>query len=142
MTTLLRWMPGRDFINFHDEVSRVLDGAVAAPRPSTFSPAVDIEETQDEFVLRADVPGVAQKDVKVSLNGDTLTIRGERATQLQDRRMHRVERVSGTFERNFTLTVPVSADRISALYRDGVLEVHVPKAEEARVREIEIKVAS
>jgi HSP20 family protein len=103
---------------------------------------VDIEETPDAFVLRADLPGMSQKDVKVVLTGDVLTLRGERKreTTKSEGTCHRCERVHGAFERTFTLTSPVRADQVKATYRDGVLEVLVPKAEEARVREIEVQV--
>jgi HSP20 family protein len=112
--------------------------------PDAFFPAVDIEEVGDEFILRADLPGVSQKDVKVSLMGETLTIRGERKqeTSKADATAVRFERLYGTFERTFTLGVPVRNDKVRALYRDGVLEIHVPKAEEAKLKEIEVQVAS
>ena len=93
-------------------------------------------------MVRVDLPGVDQKDVKVSVVGDTLTIRGERkqdATQSEGN-LHRVERVYGSFERTFTLGTSVRNDAVRATYRGGVLEVHVPKAEEAQAREIEIQV--
>jgi HSP20 family protein len=109
-----------------------------------FTPAVDIEETADEFVIKADLPGVAQKDVKVNLMGDTLTIRGERRqeSEKKDGSTHRTERIYGSFERTFRLGTPVRNDKVKAQYRDGVLEVRVPKAEEAKLREVEVEVAS
>ena len=109
-----------------------------------FTPAVDIEETADEFVFKADLPGMSQKDVKVNLMGDTLTIRGERKQESERKEgsMHRTERIHGSFERSFRLGVPVRNDSVKAQYHDGVLEVHVPKAEEAKLREIEVQVAS
>jgi HSP20 family protein len=139
--------PVRDL--FGDEINRLLDGFLTrsplrgdiAP---AFTPAVDIEETADEFVLKVDLPGMSQKDVKVSLTGDILTIRGERKPESdqKDGGVHRVERVYGSFERSFRLGTPVRNDKVKAQYRDGVLEIHVPKAEEAKVREIEVQVAS
>ncbi len=148
--TLIRWSPlspQRELSSLRDEFDRVfenaLTGRVARPEATVFVPSVDIEETSEEFVLRADLPGVPQKDVKVSLMGDTLTIRGERRLENDKRNggMHRTERAYGTFERSFTLGASVRSDKVSAKYRDGVLEIHVPKAEEARVREIEVQVA-
>lgn len=149
---LIRWsaQPARELARLQDEMDHVFEGLWGNGRlprrfegEALFMPAVDIEETAEEFVLRADLPGVSQKDVKVTLIGDTLTIRGERRQQSErkEANLHRVERVSGTFERSFTLGSPVSSDKIKAIYRDGVLEVHVPKAEEAKVREIEVQVA-
>ena len=147
---LVRWSPGyvpaRDLITMQDELSRFVDGIFTRPASRSeltpFVPVVDIEETAEAFVLRADLPGVPQKDVKVSLIGDTLTIRGSRSveTEQKDRKLLRVERRTGQFERSFTLGTPVRADAVKASYRDGVLEIHVPKADEARLREIDIQV--
>lgn len=147
--TLIRCMPltpVRDMVSMQEEMNRLLDSVfsrsgVCAPGESPFTPRVDIEETPEEFVLRADLPGVSQKDVKVSLLGETLTIRGERRSEgaTKEGGLLRCERVYGAFERSFTLTAPVRADQVKATTRDGVLEVRVPKAEGARLREIEVK---
>ncbi len=147
--TLIRWTPNRNssLASFRDEMDRLFDGfvnsrALTTPGFDPLVPPVDIEETPESFVLRADLPGVPQKDVKVSLTGDTLTIRGERKreTSAREGAVHRTERVYGSFERSFTLVSPVRGDQVKATVRDGVLEVVVPKAEEARVREIEVQV--
>lgn len=152
--TLIRWNPtlptvGRELPSLQEEVNRLFDGFLTRGFPRgdvapTFTPAVDIEESADDFVLRADLPGISQKDVKVNLIGDTLTIRGERKQEevRKDRNTRRVERSYGVFERSFTFGTPVKNDGIQARYRDGVLEIVVPKAEEAKVREIEVQVAS
>ena len=145
--TLIRWS-ARPFVpTVQDEVNRLFD-EVLSPRArrgdlnGVFTPSVDIEETAEEFIFKADLPGVAQKDVKVTLMGDTLTIRGERKQEkvTNGGSQHRIERIHGTFERSFTLGSPVRNDQVKAQVRDGVLEVRVPKAEEARVREIEVQV--
>lgn len=150
--TLIRWSPKtltplHDLPSIQEEVNRLFDsmftrGTLRSDVGSVFTPSVDIEETPEEFIVKADLPGVSQKDVKVSLMGDTLTIRGERKQEksTKDGSHHRVERIHGTFERSFSLGTPVRNDKVSAQYRDGVLEVHVPKAEEARMREIEVQV--
>ena len=103
---------------------------------------MDVEETAEGYLFRADLPGMTEKDVKVSLTGDTLTLRGERKreTDKTSGNVHRTERAFGTFERTFTLPAPVRGDQVKASYRNGVLEIHVPKADEARVREIEVQV--
>ena len=149
--TLIRWSPTRynslrDVSSIQDDVNRLFDSfftPAVSPGDGLYTPAVDIEETPEEFILKADLPGVPQKDVKVSLMGDTLTIRGERrAEQSTKNASHRrLERVHGTFERSFTLGTPVRNDQVKALYRDGILEVRVPKADQARLREIEVQVA-
>ena len=146
----IRWSPSltssRNLVGVQTGVDRLLDDflrrvPLRGDAPSVLAPPVDIEERAEEFVVRADLPGVQQKDVKVSLLGDTLTIRGERKQEgdIKEGGMHRVERVYGTFERSFTLGASVRNDKVRAVFRDGVLEVHVPKAEEAQVREIEVQ---
>ena len=152
MNSLIRWnpTPTRNLLGFRDDVDRLFDSLFQSRNPSgaewptTFAPAVDVEESRDEFVLRVDLPGVDPKDVKVSLLGDVLTIRGERKQQgeQKNQNVHRLERRYGSFERSFRLGVPVRADQVKASARDGVLEIHVPKADEARTREIEVQVAS
>ena len=147
--TIVRWSPAlrrpaRDPLSFENEVDRLFDRlSFRNDAVPLFSPAVDIEETPEAFVLRVDLPGISQKDVKVSLTGDILSIRGERKDESVRKggTYHRTERVYGAFERTFTLSTPVRTDGVRAQYRDGVLEVHVPKAEEARAREIEVQVA-
>lgn len=142
--TLIRWNPDRSVSNA--DVDRLFDSFftpnLPPAKPSILTLAVDIAETPEEFVFRADLPGLDPKDVKVKMDGDKLTIRGERRREdaKQDGRWHRVERPFGNFERTFTLSTPVRGDRIAAKYQQGVLEVHVPKAEEARAREIEVQV--
>ncbi len=151
---ITRWSPVtltpmRDVFSIQDEVNRLFDSfftraPLRGDLAPVFTPAVDIEETGDEFVLRVDLPGMSQKDVKVSLMGDTLTIRGERKQESdrKDGNMHRIERVYGSFERSFQLGTPVRGDKVKAQYHEGVLEIHVPKAEEAKPREIDVQVAS
>jgi HSP20 family protein len=147
--TIIRWAPQspplRDLATMHEEMNRLFDGVFGRPGARAafdFVPVVDIEETPEQFVLRADLPGVAQKDVKVLVMGDTITLRGERRQESTEKESNwlRCERSQGTFERSFALGSPLRADQVKAICRDGVLEVHVPKAEEARLREIEVKV--
>ena len=150
---LMRWSTpyrsGRDLMSVQDEFNRVLEDFFG-PSPhasndlsSLFAPPADIHETPNEFVLKLDLPGVSPSDVKVSMSGDTLLVRGQRKEEKSENgtTRHRVERIYGSFERTFQLGAPVRADQIKAKYHDGVLEVHVPKAEEARVREIEVQTA-
>jgi HSP20 family protein len=148
---IMRWSPSlavsRDLLGFQDEVNRLFDDFVTH-RPqrgdgtTSFIPSVDIQESSEEFIVRADLPGVNQKDVKVSLMGDVLTIRGERRREADENHgsQHRIERLYGAFERSFSLNTPLRNDQVKAAFRDGVLEVRVPKAEEAKVKEIEVKV--
>jgi len=144
MTMITRWSPAsRDLA----DIDRLFDGFFGrTPRHDVasgrFAPPVDVQETADAFVIHADLPGVAQKDIQVKLEGELLTIRAERAREQSESQngIHRFERAYGSFERTFTVTAPVRGDQVQATYKDGVLEVRLPKAEEAKAREIEVKV--
>jgi HSP20 family protein len=147
--SLVRWFPRRNGLQpvaLDTQLDRLFeDFFSAAPLRSEWSsltPAVDVEETPDAYVFRADLPGLTAKDVKVTVHNDTLTLRGERKREEKksEGSLHRVERAYGAFERSFTLGLPVRADQVKASYRDGVLEVHVPKAEEAKARDIEVQI--
>jgi HSP20 family protein len=149
--TLVRFLPGRsrDLTPFRSEIDQLFDSFLgnrpfysAPTTESLMAPPVDVEETAEGYVFRADLPGMSEKDVKVSLVGDTLTLRGERKRQAESQsgNAHRTERVFGAFERTFTLPAPVRSDKVKASYRNGVIEILVPKAEEAKVREIEVEV--
>ncbi len=148
MTSLIRWAYPKS-VATRDEVDQLFDSLIDGSRISrdwynVFTPSLDIEESKDGFVIRVDVPGVSQNDVRVSLLGDALTIRGERkqAEVQADHRVHRAERGYGSFERSFRLGVPVRGDGVTATVRDGVLEVRVPKAEEAKTRDINVQAGS
>lgn len=147
--SLVRWFPRRNgvqAVTLDTQLDRLFDGffspAPLRPDWSTLTPAVDVEETSDAYVFRADLPGINSKDVKVTVHNDTVTLRGERKREEQksEGSLHRVERAYGSFERSFTLGLPVRADQVKASYKDGVLEVHVPKADEAKPRDIEVQI--
>jgi HSP20 family protein len=146
--TLIRWATPRPsvrgFVGTHEEINRLMDGVLAGSGSSSgseFAPLVDIAESPTAFVIRADLPGIAPADVKVSLQGDTLTLRGERRreTAAEGDVTLRIERPAGTFERSFILGAPVRTDAVKAVYRDGVLEIQVPKADSARSLDIEVQ---
>jgi HSP20 family protein len=106
-------------------------------------PAVDMIDRKDEIVLRADLPGIEQKDVEVTVHDGTLTIRGERKEEKETKEedYYQCERWAGAFVRTLALPRAVDADKIKATFKHGVLEVHVPKAPEAKGKTIEIKAA-
>ena len=108
---------------------------------SAWYPACDVFESQDTVKIVAELPGVKPEDVKLSLENNLLTIRGEKQQQTEERneRVHRYERSYGSFERAFMLPSTVDGDKISADYSNGVLTVMVPKAERARPREIPVR---
>jgi HSP20 family protein len=110
--------------------------------PSTWMPAVDLLEKDDEFVAKVELPGVHKDDVKITLHDNILTIRGEKKEEKEskDSNYHRLERSYGSFQRSFTLPTSVRQDKVEAEYRDGVLTITMPKAEEAKRKQIEVKV--
>jgi HSP20 family protein len=110
---------------------------------ASWYPACDVFEDKDAIKIVAEVPGVTPEDVKISLENNVLTIRGEKKQQAEERteRVHRYERSYGAFERTFVLPSSVDSERIGASYQNGILNVSVPKAERARPREIPVNVA-
>ncbi len=144
---LVRWSPVRDMLTLQGEMDRMF-GDVFGRRVSEestlpWAPPVDVEETADRYVVRAELPGLKEDDIKIRVEDNRLVIYGEKRREAEQTgtNYHRVERVFGQFERSFTLTHAVRQDKIEAIYRDGVLEVQIPKAEEAKAREIQVKVA-
>lgn len=146
---LVRITPGPDLLGVHDDVARLIEGTFPL-RPNgngaTWNPPVDIHETPSGFTLTMDVPGIHPADIRVRIVDGTLTLEGERKLERADddggnARTHRAERLDGSFSRSFTLRTPVNAAAIRALYRDGVLEVTLPRAEEAMPREIKVEVS-
>lgn len=106
-------------------------------------PACDVFEDKDAVKIVAEVPGVSPEDVRLSLENNLLTIRGEKKQQAEERteRVHRYERTYGSFERTFALPNSVDPEKIAAQYESGILTVVIPKAERARPREIPVKVS-
>jgi len=109
---------------------------------SMWTPAVDIAEHDNEYLVNVELPGVNKDDVKITLESNILTIRGEKKQEKDEKNdnYHRVERSYGSFQRSFTLPVMVKSDKIDASYRDGILSIVLPKAEEAKPKQIEVKV--
>ena len=124
---------------FEDAFTRLLSQPRAG-RP--WSPAVDIFETENELVLKADVPEVALQDIDVHVENETLTLSGERkfASEDNSKGFHRIERSYGKFTRSFSLPTTVEAEKVSAEYHDGVLTVKLPKKEAAKPRQVKIAV--
>lgn len=145
--TLVRWNPVRDLAGMEiDRLQRMFDGVFGdrenAPLSQSWMPAVDIfEDANNELVLKAELPAVRREDIKVSLEGQTLTLEAERHvdTDVQRDRYHRIERAYGAFRRSFTLPTSVDAGRIEASYQDGLLTVRLPRREEAKPRQISVK---
>jgi HSP20 family protein len=146
---LMRWEPFRDT----DDFFRAFTSSPAFSRwPSMFGedgggrhewlPAVDIRETDNEYLVNADLPGIRREDVKVRLEDNVLTVEGERKQEKEAKgeRSHRVERVYGSFLRRFTLPEDADPGHVSAECKDGVLSVHVPKRQLDKPKPLEIAV--
>lgn len=128
---------------FLDEAFRTWPVGGDGSLVGTWMPPVDILEEADSVRIMAELPGVRPENVKISVEGNVLTIRGEKQQTAETRteRVHRYERTYGTFERSFTVPESVDIERISASYENGVLTVTLPKVERARPREITVQVA-
>jgi HSP20 family protein len=147
---VIRWEPAREISSLQQEVNRLFGTFFDAPAAGAgngtgarrWIPAMDLVEEGDEYVLRADLPGVREEDVKVELDDDVLTISGERRSEHEERRdgYHRIERASGSFSRSLTVPDGVDAERVQARFDNGVLEVRVPKPEQRKPRRVAISV--
>jgi HSP20 family protein len=125
---------------FSDTVNRLLSDTQVRP----WTPAVDIYETENELVLKADLPEVKMEDIDIRLENGTLALKGERKFENEEKKkgFHRVERSYGTFARYFTLPETVEADKVHADYHNGVLTITLPKKEVAKPRQVKVQVNS
>jgi HSP20 family protein len=146
-----RWEPLRNLSDIQGEMNRLFETFAGRPAVGTMTsgrtwiPPVDMSETADDLVLTVEVPGISDKDVAVSITGDLLSVKGERRWEQgerenKDNTVLHVERVYGQFERMIQLPFPVQGDKVKATYRDGVLEVKLPKAEEVKPRTIKVDI--
>jgi len=139
----------RDLQNMSDRIDRLLAGRniPSAGRDEAmalvdWAPAVDVMETDDEFQIRAELPGVEKKDVKLSVENGVLLISGHREQEKEEKgkRYHKIERAYGNFARSFTVPEAVDAEKVTAEFKHGLLTVRLPKSEKARPKSIEVKV--
>ena len=141
MASVVRWDPFRDVMALREEVNRLFgrtlgEGAGAA----VWTPAVDVFDTKDAIVLKAELPGLKPEDIDIEIDDNVLTIKGERRFQeaVEDGRYYRLERSYGHFSRSLTLPQGVRGDQVDAQFDQGVLEVRVPKADEVKPRKIAV----
>jgi HSP20 family protein len=144
---IVRWEPFRELSTLQSEMNRLFNSVFDSPTgpgnggaARRWMPAMDLVETEDDFVLRADLPGMTEDDVKIEFEDGTLTISGERRSEHETKNegYYRVERAYGSFSRSLTLPQGVDPERVSASFDKGVLEVRVPKPEARKPRRIEI----
>lgn len=139
-----RWDPFRDLSVLQDRINRIFSEATRSPAEAasarTWAPVVDILETDNDLVVRAELPGLKQQDIDIEVTDESLTIKGERKFDEAAKDQYiRVERPYGPFQRSFTIGVPIQHDKVKATYRDGILEVVIPKAEEVKPKKITIE---
>lgn len=144
---LVRWNPMREMETLHNRINRLFDGSFSP----TFSlddnmglgiwkPVVDIYENEDTVVVKAELPGVDKKDIKVDLKDRVLTLTGERSheKEVKEENYYRKERAFGRFHRSFTVPTEIDPDKIKAEFKDGVLKVEIPKPEEQKPKKITV----
>jgi HSP20 family protein len=139
---IIRWDPFREMTQVQNRFDR-LWGSVLADREESWLPAVDVYDSKDAVVLKAELSGMDPGDIQIEVEDNVLTIKGERKFEekIDEGRYYRVERRFGSFERSLALPQGVRPDDIQADYEDGILVVRVPKAEEEKPRKIEVKAA-
>ncbi len=146
MATLVRWDPIREVSAVQNELSRLMNGLFEGNGRTTQSwvPMLDAWETDDALVYAFDLPGVPQDKISIEVEDGALTVAAEReqSEEVSKEHFHRVERRHGTFTRTVGLPQGVSEDAIKATYKDGVLEIRVPKPEQAKPKKIEIGLAT
>jgi HSP20 family protein len=144
---LIRWEPVRELHTMQNEMNRLFNTFFDTPARGNgeqtarrWIPAMDVVETDEHFVLRADLPGMSENNVNIELEDNVLTISGQRNAEHEQRNegYYRVERASGSFSRSLTLPEGVNADGIQASFENGVLEVRIPKPEQHKPRKVQI----
>ncbi len=146
---LIRWEPVRELSSIQSEMNRLFNTFFDTPTSANgqsahrrWLPAMDLVETEGEFVLRVDLPGLTEKDVNIELDDNVLTVSGERKAEHEERKegYYRVERASGSFRRSLTLPEGVDAEAIKAQVDSGVLEIRIPKPEQRKPHKVAISV--
>ncbi len=142
------WSPFRQLAQLREEIDHLFEPSLAGftsasqPLYQGWLPALDLYEDQDQFVLKAELPGMKREDIGISLHDGVLTLSGERQEEknLEKAETYRSERFLGKFQRSLSLPGPVDSAKVQACYKDGILAVNLPKAEHAKPKQIEVKV--
>lgn len=147
MTDLIRWEPVTDIFDLRDDMNRLFGDYFSSRRNKLshnigWLPSVDVAETENEYTIKADVPGMKKEDIRISIENSTMTISGERKEEAEEKKKNYVRREKsyGSFMRSFELPHAIDSKNIKASYTDGVLTVNVPKSEDAKPKEIKIDV--
>jgi len=143
---MTRWDPFQEMLTLREAMNQLFEDSVVRPANARgaqgFTPALDLCETQDGFVVEAALPGLKPEDLEITVENNILTIKGETRRESEDkqRNYHRVERSFGSFQRSIALPTTVKADQIKATLTNGVLQLDIPKAEEVKPRKISVNV--
>jgi len=146
---VIRWDPFREMSSLQERMNRLFsDFRLRTPlgeeeiTQGAWVPPVDIYETSDSIVLEAELPGLTKDNIVVEVKNNTLTLKGDKKfeREVKEENYHRVERSYGSFQRAFTLPSTVQQDRVKAKFRDGILEITIPKAEEAKPKQIKVDI--
>ncbi|HHD82826.1 MAG TPA: Hsp20/alpha crystallin family protein [Bacteroidetes bacterium] len=147
MKDLTLFDPLKDFLSMKDEIDRMFDRYFVKSSDNrqlpdiTWIPPIDVEETKDEIIVKAEIPGMKKDDIKISLQNDNILIEGEKKQEKESKgkNYHRIERVFGKFKRMITLPCEVKADKVKAKYENGLLTINLPKSEETKSVNIPIE---
>lgn len=145
---IVRWSPLRDFMNMQERLNQFFrddfqkESEANNLSMTSWSPSTDIYETKDEYVFKIEVPGMTRDNIEIEFKDDTLIIKGERKEESEVKKedYHRIERICGSFTRSFNIPKNVDEKKIDAAIKDGILELHIPKKEEAKAKAIPIKI--
>ncbi len=145
---IVRWDPFRDVMSLQERMNELFERTMRRRAdeeeglaPRAWSPAVDIYETDEKMVIKAELPGLKKEDIDIEVRDNTLTLKGERKfeKEIKQENYHRVERAYGSFQRSFTLPSTIKQEAIEATFKDGILEVSLPKAAEVKPKKVEIR---
>ena len=142
--SLIKWDPFRELNTLDERMGRFFGKDWNAPLSTTaWNPSVDIFENDNEVVIKAELPGMAAKDIEVRLENNVLVLKGERRfeKEAKEENYHRIEREYGSFSRSFALPTAVNGDKVTAEYKDGVLKIVLPKKEETKAKPIKVAAA-
>ncbi|MCM8781339.1 MAG: Hsp20/alpha crystallin family protein [Candidatus Omnitrophica bacterium] len=141
------WDPFKELLDLHREFDRFFETTFESlperiSKEAVWSPSLDVSEDKENINIKLDLPGVKQSDIDISISGDILTIKGQRQKEQEtkDKNYHRVERFYGSFERSLRLPPYADTSNIKANYKDGVLDITIAKAEEAKPKQIKVEV--
>ena len=143
---LTKWDPFREMEDVFDRYSKALSwprlGGSEIMTGGDWAPRVDIAETEKEFIIKAEIPEVKKEEVKISVDNGILSIRGERKQEKEEKgkKFHRVERYYGSFTRSFTLPDNMNETKIEASFKDGMLNIQIPKSEKSKPKAIDVKI--